>query len=129
MGESNSTHWRLEEDEDQILWLCLDKADSSTNVLSKEVLEELEAVVDQLSSKNAPGLIIHSAKKNGFLAGADITEFTELKTTDAAFDKLRYGQTVFNKIEKPALSYRRADSRLLFGWRNGAGPGLHLSRR
>ena len=100
MDESNSTHWKLEEDGDQILWLCLDKADSSTNVLSKEVLEELETILDQLSSKNALGLIIHSAKKNGFLAGADITEFTELKTTEAAFEKLRYGQTIFSKIEK-----------------------------
>ena len=99
MDESNSVHWKLEEDEDQILWLCLDKAESSTNVLSKEVLEELESIVNQLNTKNAPGLIIHSAKKNGFLAGADITEFTELKTTDAAFEKLRYGQTVFSKIE------------------------------
>ena len=100
MDESNSTHWKLQEDDNQILWLCLDKAESSTNVLSKDVLEELETIVDQLSSKQVAGAIIYSGKKNGFLAGADITEFTGLKTTEAAFDKLRYGQTVFNKIEQ-----------------------------
>ena len=99
MAKSKSTHWQLQQDEKGLLWLCLDKADASTNVLSKSVLEELEQTLDQVPSKNAKGLIIYSAKKNGFLAGADIHEFTELKTTDAAFEKLRYGQTVFSKIE------------------------------
>ena len=93
------SHWQLSEDEEKILWLCLDKANASTNVLSKSVLEELSTILEELKTKTASGLIIYSAKENGFLAGADINEFTELKTTEAAFEKLRYGQTVFNQIE------------------------------
>lgn len=123
MGENNSTNWKLEEDDDQVLWLCLDKVGASTNVLSKDVLEELEGILDQLQSKNASGLIIHSAKKNGFLAGADIAELTKLKTTDAAFEKLRYGQTVFSKIENlpfPTLA-------LIHGFCLGGGLELALA--
>lgn len=100
MTAATYTHWQINEDEEKIIWLCLDKAESSTNVLSDEVLEELKTILNDLASAQATGLIIYSAKKNGFLAGADITEFTELKTTQAAFAKLRNGQTVFELIEK-----------------------------
>lgn len=100
MTNEQYTHWSLEQDSDNILWLCLDYADGSTNVLSKSVLEELKTILEKLQSASATGLIIHSAKKNGFLAGADITEFVELKTSAAAFEKLRFGQTVFDLIEK-----------------------------
>lgn len=117
------SHWQLTEDENKLLWLCLDKADSSTNVLSKSVLEELSGVLEELKDKNAPGLIIHSAKKNGFLAGADINEFTELKTTEAAFEKLRYGQTVFDQIENLPFSTLA----LIHGFCLGGGMELALA--
>ena len=117
------SHWQLTEDEDNLLWLCLDKVDASTNVLSKSVLEELSGILEELKDKNASGLIIHSAKNNGFLAGADINEFTELKTTEAAFEKLRYGQTVFDQIENltfPTLA-------LIHGFCLGGGMELALA--
>ncbi len=123
MKAQDNKHWQLEEDDEQLLWLCLDKADASTNVLSKSVLDELNEILDQLPSANASGLIIHSGKKNGFLAGADIHEFTKLKTTEAAFEKLRYGQLTFNKIENlpfPTLA-------LIHGFCLGGGLELALS--
>ena len=123
MTAQDNKHWQLEEDDEQLLWLCLDKADASTNVLSKSVLDELNEILDQLPSTNASGLIIHSGKKNGFLAGADIHEFTKLKTTEAAFEKLRYGQLTFNKIESlpfPTLA-------LIHGFCLGGGLELALS--
>ena len=94
------THWNLDQDANNLIWLCLDKAESSTNVLSRDVLDEFKTILENLSTSQASGLIIYSAKKNGFLAGADITEFTELKTSEAAFEMLRNGQTIFELIEK-----------------------------
>ena len=40
-----STHWRLEIDADGVAWLALDKGGASTNSLSREVMEELDAMV------------------------------------------------------------------------------------
>ena len=100
MEQPTYTHWHLEQDSDQVIWLSLDCAESNTNVLSKPVLDELNQIVEALPQQSAKGLVIFSAKKNGFLAGADVNEFTELKTTQEAFKKLRFGQTVFNKLEQ-----------------------------
>ena len=100
MTDDTYTHWSIDEDANKLIWLCLDKAESSTNVLSRDVLDEFKSILESLSTSQASGLIIYSAKKNGFLAGADITEFTELKTSEAAFEMLRNGQTVFELIEK-----------------------------
>ena len=123
MSKENYQHWKTTKDEDNIIWLCLDKADSSTNVLSKEVLEELKQIIESFRAETATGLIIHSNKKNGFLAGADITEFTQLETTQAAFEKLRFGQNVFSSIEQlpfPTLA-------LIHGFCLGGGLELALA--
>jgi 3-hydroxyacyl-CoA dehydrogenase/enoyl-CoA hydratase/3-hydroxybutyryl-CoA epimerase len=100
MSDQKFVHWQTEQDDNKIIWLSLDYAKGSTNILTKDVLEELKEILDNLLASNAAGLIIHSKKTNGFLAGADITEFTVLETSEAAFEKLRFGQTVFDLIEK-----------------------------
>jgi 3-hydroxyacyl-CoA dehydrogenase/enoyl-CoA hydratase/3-hydroxybutyryl-CoA epimerase len=63
-------HWRLEKDDDNIAWLYFDKADTKTNVLSADVIEELDLFLLNLSFEKIRGLIILSDKKNGFIAGA-----------------------------------------------------------
>ena len=100
MSAENYQHWQIEQDDNQIIWLSLDYAGGSTNILTRNVLEELKEILENLQTASAAGLIINSKKANGFLAGADITEFTALKTREAAFEKLRFGQTVFALIEK-----------------------------
>ena len=37
---SDSQHWHHETDDANIVWLCIDKADGSANVLSAPVLEQ-----------------------------------------------------------------------------------------
>ena len=123
MSDQQYKHWQTEQDDKQIIWLSLDYAERSTNILTKDVLEELKAILEGLQSVNAAGLIINSKKANGFLAGADITEFTTLKTSEAAFEKLRFGQTVFDLIEKlpfPSLA-------LIHGFCLGGGMELALA--
>ena len=120
---ANIKHWQIDKDANNILWLCLDYADGSANILTKNVLEEFKQILESFRSQTAAGLIIHSSKKNGFLAGADITEFTKLETTQAAFEKLRFGQDVFLLIEQlpfPSLA-------LIHGFCLGGGMELALA--
>ncbi|MDW3096270.1 MAG: 3-hydroxyacyl-CoA dehydrogenase NAD-binding domain-containing protein [Gammaproteobacteria bacterium] len=123
MSKKQYKHWQIEQDDNQIAWLYLNYADGSTNILTKHVLDELKQILENLPAMNAAGLIISSKKSNGFLAGADITEFTALKTSEAAFKKLRFGQSVFDLIEKlpfPTLA-------LIHGFCLGGGLELALA--
>jgi len=93
-------NWRLETDADRIAWLYADKADSSTNVLSREVLEELHFIIDRITAERPQGLIILSAKHNGFIAGADVKEFTAIHEYEEALELITRGQSILDRIEK-----------------------------
>jgi 3-hydroxyacyl-CoA dehydrogenase / enoyl-CoA hydratase / 3-hydroxybutyryl-CoA epimerase len=92
-------HWKLRRDEDGIGWLCLDKADAATNVLSREVLVELNDQLAALEQDLPKAVVIQSGKKSGFIAGADIKEFTALEDADQAYEMVRAGQQVMDRIE------------------------------
>jgi len=94
----NLKHFKLETDRDGVAWLSFDKADASTNVLSAEVMAELDRVFDELAAKNPRGLVIRSAKDSGFIAGADIEEFTKLKDADDAMRLVKRGWDLYNKL-------------------------------
>jgi len=93
-------HWRLTTDAKRIAWLAADKMDAGANVLSKEVLEELQIIVDALAIERPQGLVIHSAKANGFIAGADVKEFTALQNYDEAAALIQRGQSVLDRLEQ-----------------------------
>ena len=92
-------NWHLETDEDEIAWLHFDKADSGTNVFSSDVFDEFFVILDHLAELNAKGLIILSDKENGFIAGANIEEFTQLESKEEALELIRVGQSAFDKLE------------------------------
>jgi 3-hydroxyacyl-CoA dehydrogenase/enoyl-CoA hydratase/3-hydroxybutyryl-CoA epimerase len=96
-------HWRTEQDAAGILWLTLDRADSGANSLSAEVLAELEAILPAVARLKPRGLVVRSAKANGFIAGADITEFGGLASAAAAEAHIRRGQEVFRALERLPL--------------------------
>lgn len=92
-------HWTTETDSNGIEWLRLDTAGSGVNVLSTEVLTELDAAIDELHARPPRGLVIFSGKRNGFIMGADINEFTSVNTAERAYEVARGGQRLFDKIE------------------------------
>jgi len=92
-------HWRQETDSDGVVWLCIDKADASANVLSEEVLRELVSALAPLEADPPRGLVLHSGKRNGFVMGADINEFTSIESADQAYELIRIGQQVFDRLE------------------------------
>lgn len=97
--EKTYANWRLERDDNGIAWLCLDKADSSANVLSSTVLREFDDILATLEASPPGGLVIHSGKRNGFIMGADINEFTGIETADEGFELIRLGQQLFDRLE------------------------------
>src|ERR1700722_18819957 len=76
MNNNTNPSWTSATDGDGIVWLTLDKPDTSANVLSSEVLIELDGLLRPLQQSAPRGVVIGSAKKSGFIAGADIKEFT-----------------------------------------------------
>lgn len=93
-------NWRLETDEDQILWLYFDKENASVNTINRSVMEELNAILDSLANDTThKGIIIASGKKTGFIAGADISQFTTFKDLQDATYALTSGQYILDKLE------------------------------
>src|SRR5262245_43197859 len=68
-------HWKLARDADGIAWLAIDRQGASANTLNAEVLAELNDALTEIERNPPKGLVIRSAKKSGFIAGADINQF------------------------------------------------------
>ena len=115
-------HWLLETDQDNIAWLHFDKADSGANTLGREVVDELSEILDELESDRPKGLVILSDKPAGFIAGADIQEFTQIENVEQAREVIRRGQSVINRIEK----FRFPTVALIHGYCLGGGFELAL---
>jgi 3-hydroxyacyl-CoA dehydrogenase/enoyl-CoA hydratase/3-hydroxybutyryl-CoA epimerase len=93
------THWRVDQDSAGIVWLGLDKADGSANVLSAPVLREFSDILEPYKAEPPRGIVIHSGKPNGFIMGADINEFTKIDNPEGAYNLIRLGQQVLGKLE------------------------------
>ena len=91
-------HWKLETDRDNLVWLSFDKEGASTNTLSADTMAELDAILDELRARNPRGLVIRSGKESGFIAGADIEEFTRIKDADDAMRLVKRGWDLYNKL-------------------------------
>jgi 3-hydroxyacyl-CoA dehydrogenase / enoyl-CoA hydratase / 3-hydroxybutyryl-CoA epimerase len=95
---SEKPAWTLRRDDDGVAWLTMDKPDTSANTLSKAVVEELDGLLNDLAARPPRALIVISAKASGFIAGADIREFTAMRDEHEAYEMARRGQRVFARI-------------------------------
>jgi 3-hydroxyacyl-CoA dehydrogenase / enoyl-CoA hydratase / 3-hydroxybutyryl-CoA epimerase len=90
-------HWRWEKDRDGLAWLTFDKQGESANTFSREALNELSMLLDEIAAAQPKGLIIRSAK-DSFIGGADIQEFANFKGPDDAVAFTRLGWDTFQKL-------------------------------
>src|SRR5215469_16907746 len=98
MNDASARSWKLERDADGIAWLTLDKPGTSANVLSGSVLAELDGLIARLEQQPPRGAVLISAKKSGFVAGADIKEFTGVTDEASGYELIRRGQQVVNRV-------------------------------
>jgi 3-hydroxyacyl-CoA dehydrogenase / enoyl-CoA hydratase / 3-hydroxybutyryl-CoA epimerase len=92
-------HWRSETDAGGIVWLHLDVARAGANVLSAEVLDELEQLLAAIGPAPPKGVVFASDKPSGFIAGADVKEFRAIQKQEDALALVRRGQGVMDRIE------------------------------
>ena len=90
-------HWRWERDREGLAWLTFDKQNESANTFSREALEELARALTAIELESPKGLVIRSAK-DGFVAGADVQEFTRFKSGAEALAFVKLGWDVFQQL-------------------------------
>jgi 3-hydroxyacyl-CoA dehydrogenase / enoyl-CoA hydratase / 3-hydroxybutyryl-CoA epimerase len=96
-------HWKLRRDEDDVLWLVIDKSGASANTLSQEVLLELDDVLGKIEGETAKGLVLRSAKPAGFIAGADVGELRDAKNAADIEARLTRAHAVTDRLDKLKL--------------------------
>src|SRR5205814_6690071 len=90
---------RSEIDDDHICLLTFDRPDSGANIFDAATLNELHEHVDLIESDaSLRGLIITSAKKSIFIAGADLKTLLKQAQTGELRDFIARGQRIFNRI-------------------------------
>jgi 3-hydroxyacyl-CoA dehydrogenase/enoyl-CoA hydratase/3-hydroxybutyryl-CoA epimerase len=92
-------HFTLGHDADGIAWLLFDRAGASTNTLSAEVIEELDAALAAFESQRPAGLVIRSGKTSGFIAGADVNEFRGASDSRAVETAISRAHAVIDRLE------------------------------
>lgn len=89
--------------------LVFDLKDEKVNKLSFEILKEFDEKLNQIKEDSSiKALVIDSAKKDIFIAGADIKEIEKLKDEKEVYEALMEVHEIFNKLENlqiPTIAY------------------------
>jgi 3-hydroxyacyl-CoA dehydrogenase / enoyl-CoA hydratase / 3-hydroxybutyryl-CoA epimerase len=92
-------HFKLTRDGDGVAWLLFDRDGASANTLSADVIEELDKVLAALDGERPAGLVIRSAKKSGFIAGADVNEFRGASDSQPVQTAIGRAHAVIDRLE------------------------------
>jgi 3-hydroxyacyl-CoA dehydrogenase/enoyl-CoA hydratase/3-hydroxybutyryl-CoA epimerase len=96
---AEETAFQLVEKENGITHLVIDVPGEKVNVLSSGVMQQLDALLDDLATRNRiKALIIVSGKEENFIAGADVSEIRDIVDPVEGAEKARAGQRIFQKI-------------------------------
>ena len=90
---------RREASDDHICVLTFDRPDSGANIFDAATLEALNDQLDAVEKDSSlHGLIIASAKKSIFVAGADLKTLLQAAKTGEMRRFIEPGQQVFNRL-------------------------------
>ncbi|MFP3940444.1 MAG: 3-hydroxyacyl-CoA dehydrogenase NAD-binding domain-containing protein [Thermoanaerobaculia bacterium] len=93
--------FHLEVGREGLATLTFDSPDRRVNVFDREVLEELEGVVDELAGRDDVSVLVFiSGKEAGFIAGADVNMIAQVTDPLEAEAGVRFGQRVFAAWEE-----------------------------
>lgn len=99
MNDYGLTHWRLARDSEGVAWAVLDKAGASANTLDDAVLVELDQILDLLEADRPTGLVIRSAKLSGFIAGADVSQFSGATDVGEVEQRMARAHAIADRLE------------------------------
>ncbi|MCC2679306.1 MAG: fatty oxidation complex, alpha subunit [Pseudobdellovibrio sp.] len=83
----------------EVAVLTFDLPGEKVNKLSTPVMSEFKAHIEKLKTSQYRMVVIKSAKPKIFIAGADIEEIKELKTTEQVVNAVKGGQEILNMLE------------------------------
>ena len=92
-------NFKVTRDGDGIAWLLFDREGASANTLSADVMEEFDRIIAELDSQRPAGLVIRSAKKSGFIAGADVNEFRGVSDSSIVEAAIGSAHAVVDRLE------------------------------
>jgi len=98
--------FHLDVDSKGIGWLTFDYPGEKVNKFSTQVIDELDGILDEVSANSSiRALVIQSAKKGIFIAGADVKEIYDIMKQGEDVEPLvkkllSRGQETFNKLEE-----------------------------
>jgi 3-hydroxyacyl-CoA dehydrogenase/enoyl-CoA hydratase/3-hydroxybutyryl-CoA epimerase len=92
-------HWSLEQDAERIAWLAFDKPGATANSLGRAAMEELDARLAEVAILAPRALVITSAK-SGFIAGADVSEFSQVASPEEALPFIRAAHAILDRLER-----------------------------
>ncbi|WP_229448948.1 3-hydroxyacyl-CoA dehydrogenase NAD-binding domain-containing protein [Nitratireductor sp. B36] len=95
---ARTEHWSLFKDGDAVAWLVLDRAGESTNTLSEPVMTELETLLEKVEAVQPKGLVLRSGKAGGFIAGADIRDFSGVSQTDVVEARMTRAHAIVDRL-------------------------------
>jgi 3-hydroxyacyl-CoA dehydrogenase/enoyl-CoA hydratase/3-hydroxybutyryl-CoA epimerase len=100
---TQTKNWHFAIDVENLGWLTIDTPNSPVNTLSREAITELESLVARFEalaqSQELAGVILLSGKDNGFIAGADVSEFDAMSDFSVLPEALRRTHALFARIE------------------------------
>lgn len=122
MNSCGLRHCTMERDDDDVIWLTLDVADSWANLVTLDLIDDLHRALAAIEAQSPPaGLVMRSAKASGFALGGDAAELQRLCTPDYAARYTRRGQALTGRIAAlpcPSVALLEGSCR---------GPGLELA--
>src|SRR5215831_4243635 len=85
---------------DDVLVVTIDRKDQPVNTLGVDLVSDFENVFTRVDEDTLiRALVLISGKEDGFIAGADIEQFVELRSSADAERLSRTGQNLLNRLE------------------------------
>lgn len=96
--------FRLDVDGRGLGSVTFDQPDRKVNVWSRAVLDEFDALLDEIAERDdLSAIVFRSAKPDTFIAGADVGELGAIGSPEEARELSRRGQAVFQRVADLSL--------------------------
>ncbi|PDT41967.1 MULTISPECIES: FAD-dependent oxidoreductase [Sinorhizobium] len=107
------TNFKIETDADGIVLVTWDMPEKSMNVFTQEVMEELDAIVDQTTADTAVKGVVITSGKSSFSGGADLSMIKSMFTLQAEEkknDPANAAQKLFNLVGRMTRLFRKLET-------------------